>query len=592
MSSCKKKNKVVKETTGTAVDVDVTVTLPTQTASNIVGDRKTVWGGHTFDELKQIVNSVYEEIVHWRKNLFKLPSGAAGKNYIVEKTRLIQMWVDDQQPTCQIALKLVMIMPALLLQKPCKKSTAKQHTEYLTRRLNMWTIGNFDEMMKEGRGIQQQLKANQGTESADHIAKVFAKLMLQCKVRAALRLLEKASNLGVAELSDQTMRELANLHPEAAEPEMIMMGQGEIPYFDPVRFSNIDEGSIAKASLRTRGAAGASGMDADSWRRILVSKNYGKTGKDLRTAIAKMAQKLCKDELPTNTDSIEAYTANRLIPLEKAPSGIRPIGIGEVLRRIVGKAIVTEIKPEILESAGNLQLCAGQKGGCEAAAHAMREIFEEEDTDAVLFVDASNAFNSINRKTLLHNIKYLCPQMATYVRNCYGHPSRLFVAGGKELLSAEGTTQGDPLAMPAYGVSILPLLILIKGAENDVKHVAYADDIGGGAKLRSLKNWWDRIGEFGPKIGYFPKACKSWLVVKEDKLQEAEEIFAGTEIKITAEGRRYSCGFVGTEAGAHKYVGELLEEWLEELKNLTTIARTEPQAAYAAFTSGFKHKIT
>ena len=64
----------------------------------------------------------------------------------------------------------------------------------------------------------------------------------------------------------------------------------------------------------------------------------------------KMTQKLYKEELQIHTESMEAYTANRLIPLEKAPNGIRPIGIGEVLRRIIGKAIVTEIKPEIMES--------------------------------------------------------------------------------------------------------------------------------------------------------------------------------------------------------------------------------------------------
>ena len=114
------------------------------------------------------------------------------------------------------------------------------------------------------------------------------------------------------------------------------------------------------------------------------------------------------------------------------------------------KAIVGEIKPDLAESAGSLQLCVGQKAGCEAAAHAMRDIFAEEDTDAVLLIDASNAFNSLNRKALLHNIQYLCPPLSTYVRNCYGRPARLFITGGKEIESKEGTTQGDPTAMPAY----------------------------------------------------------------------------------------------------------------------------------------------
>ena len=58
---------------------------------------------------------------------------------------------------------------------------------------------------------------------------------------------------------------------------------------------------------------------------------------------------------------------------------------------------MAEMKPEIAESAGCLQLCAGQKSGCEASAHAMRDMFAEEETGAVLLIDASNTFNALNR---------------------------------------------------------------------------------------------------------------------------------------------------------------------------------------------------
>ena len=35
--------------------------------------------------------------------------------------------------------------------------------------------------------------------------------------------------------------------------------------------------------------------------------------------------------------------------------------------------------------------------GCEASIHALNEIYEEEATEAILMVDASNAFNRLNR---------------------------------------------------------------------------------------------------------------------------------------------------------------------------------------------------
>ena len=90
----------------------------------------------------------------------------------------------------------------------------------------------------------------------------------------------------------------------------------------------------------------------------------------------------------------------------------------------------------------------------------------------------------------------------------------------------------------------------------------------------------------------FPKASKSWLVVKEEKLQMAEDLFRGTEINITTVGRKYLGGFVGTEEGRRKYFEELCGEWCSQLEVLSKIARTEPQAAYSAFTAGFKHKLT
>ena len=150
-----------------------------------------------------------------------------------------------------------------------------------------------------------------------------------------------------------------------------------------------------------------------------MSKNFGIAGHSLRSALANFARKISTTETEvlvsngTTYTNLEAYMACRLIPLDKNP-GVRPIGVGEVLRRIIGKAILSVIKPEILSSAGNLQLCAGQAGG----VHAMSDIFEEEETNTLLLVDADNAFNSLNRRVLLHNIQYLCPPMAVYIRNC------------------------------------------------------------------------------------------------------------------------------------------------------------------------------
>ena len=103
-------------------------------------------------------------------------------------------------------------------------------------------------------------------------------------------------------------------------------------------------------------------------------------------------------------------------------------------------------------------MCSGQTSGIEAAIHAMRELFEEEESEAVLLMNTANAFNNINCRAFLHNISILCPNFAKYANNCYRIPSRLFVFSGFELKSYEGTTQGDPLGMAMYAIGLTPLL--------------------------------------------------------------------------------------------------------------------------------------
>ena len=77
--------------------------------------------------------------------------------------------------------------------------------------------------------------------------------------------------------------------------------------------------------------------------------------------------------------------------------GLLPIGIGEVLRRIASKVVVSHIREDIISAVGSLQVCAGQEAGCESLVHAMHEIYDDHSSETVLLVDASNAFNTTSR---------------------------------------------------------------------------------------------------------------------------------------------------------------------------------------------------
>ena len=78
----------------------------------------------------------------------------------------------------------------------------------------------------------------------------------------------------------------------------------------------------------------------------------------------------------------------------------------------------------------------------------------------------------MNRQTALHNIQHLCPSFSTILINIYREDVNLYV-GGSTLLSEEGTTQGDPLAMLMYALGTIPLINHLSGIGTQVW---YADD--------------------------------------------------------------------------------------------------------------------
>lgn len=81
--------------------------------------------------------------------------------------------------------------------------------------------------------------------------------------------------------------------------------------------------------------------------------------------------------------------------------GVRPIGVGDVLHRII---VSSTIKYDLQDAVGPLQLCAGFEGDCVAAVYAMEQVFYAPTVDAVIQVDASNEFNSLNRQTATQTI--------------------------------------------------------------------------------------------------------------------------------------------------------------------------------------------
>ena len=131
---------------------------PNLTPFNLVNKIPTTsWGNLTGEKLYRDINKAYDTIVHWQENLFMLPSGKQGKEFIKELSSWLNKFNNDSVYQ-SIALKAYMILPSLLLQKPSKKSKAKEHSLKLSQRLILWREGNIMTLLREGKAIQKHLQ--------------------------------------------------------------------------------------------------------------------------------------------------------------------------------------------------------------------------------------------------------------------------------------------------------------------------------------------------------------------------------------------------------------------------------------------------
>ena len=123
-------------------------------------------------------------------------------------------------------------------------------------------------------------------------------------------------------------------------------------------------------------------------------------------------------------------------------------------------------------------------GEPERIYYIINPLWENED-DAVVLIDASNAFNSLTGRQ----------RFTTFSSNLYQPSARLFVQGGAEISSTEVTTQSGPESMATHAIATVSLLNkrswnqpnnLIIQRET---HVAYADDaVGAGKMSHALAN--------------------------------------------------------------------------------------------------------
>ena len=230
-----------------------------------------VWGQGEVSpkEFVRNVRAAYSESVHWRRNIFSVPSGKSGKEFVRELAGLFKAYANGSALE-SIALTAAMLLPRLLLQRPHQTSKSKEHMQCLERRLASWRAGDIDTLLTEGRTIQGRLLRNKLSNKfhEDKVARSFARLMFQGKTKAALRLINEQEKGDLLHLDNVighesstnapfTVREaLLSKHPDGrpASPDALVSGDMEPPTIHPILFESINAAVRKNAALHTDGS--------------------------------------------------------------------------------------------------------------------------------------------------------------------------------------------------------------------------------------------------------------------------------------------------------------------------------------------------
>ena len=255
----------------------------------------------------QQVSDAYEEIVDWRRN------GKVGREFVQELGRMISAYGDGAAFEC-VAIKAAMIMCSLLLQIPYRSVTSADLMKCLQHLMTVWKQSDMVELLREGCVIQSRLVASKSiSHDTERITHQFVNHMFHDNLKSALSLLDAGEHRGAPlnlsepaypndpsqTVFDELVKKERPVHPTAVQP------LPSDPTSHPVIFDELNGSAIRSAALRTRGAAGPSGVDAYGWRRLCTS--FQRASDDLCNGLASVARCLCTTYV--DPDDISALVA-------------------------------------------------------------------------------------------------------------------------------------------------------------------------------------------------------------------------------------------------------------------------------------------
>jgi hypothetical protein len=380
------------------------------------------------------------------------------------------------------AWKCLFLLPSLLLRKPLALSLDQENSSLnsqLRFRFSKFKSRNlfslFSELVSDQENFIPKISGNGGKCSMSRVQWLASQ-------GSASKALASLTSSGIASVNDRSYFLMKQKHPvEEESKELWEMELDENIDCSLPNFSNDLCLSALQDFDRTTGSGNSRINVPLILDCILAEPGEHST---LLGLWSKVLHVLASGEAPKSISSF--VSGARLVALEKPKllsdglPDLRPIAIGELIRRWVGKILIISSSSKITNYFEPYQLGVGVKCGAEVIYRAVKSRLSSNDQLVLLQVDLTNAFNLCDRATFLRELQHF-PSLYKWTRWVYGSQPWLFF-GNYLLHSAKGVQQGDPLGPFLFALTLHPIILQIQDllskeiSSKDFLNLWYLDD--------------------------------------------------------------------------------------------------------------------
>ena len=350
------------------------------------------------------------------------------------------------------------------------------------------------------------------------LANLVASKMAAADVKGAVRL--ASSDDSVLKPSPEIKKKLEDKHPKPPEDTVM-------PPFNPLPGVVCNRRSVLEG-IRSFPPGSSGGPDRLKPQHLkdMTEDSLGEDAKNLLDALVLFFNEIVfKGKVPIEACSF--FYGGNLIALSKKCGGIRPIAIGNTLRRLASKIAMSSITELQKDLFWPHQLGVGVKLGGEIACHAIREFVTKPimEDQLILKTDFSNAYNCLRRDTMLERVQKHAPTLYCMAWQAYSSPSNLIFGDEGTILSQSGIQQGDPMGSFLFALTTRDLMLSCKSPLN----AWYLDDVVLGGQLQSVKEDLNKIVDAKKSLGLTVNFSKCELMLMDSHIDSAQE-FPGIKL--------------------------------------------------------------